>query len=132
MRAQNPKEQAMSELDEHLPELVLDFPELLARVDNDPDLLRELLELFKEESSSLLGSLKEAVTCEDMKRVESAGHMLKGMLANLSATRAVSAASRLEEIGRSGEKSELRDALVVFESEMAVLLPEVDVYLDKA
>jgi HPt (histidine-containing phosphotransfer) domain-containing protein len=69
---------------------------------------------------------------EDLKRVEIAGHTLKGMLANLSATRAVSAASRLEEMGRTGEKSGLKDAFMIFEVEMAVLLPKVDEFLQEA
>jgi chemotaxis protein histidine kinase CheA len=122
----------MVNLSDDSPELVLNFPELLARVDNDRDLLRELLELFKEESSNLLGSLKQAVSHEDMERVQMTGHTLRGMLANLSATRAAAAASRLEEIGTGGDKSELRNALLTFESEMAILLPNVDRYLHDA
>jgi chemotaxis protein histidine kinase CheA len=122
----------MVNLSDDSPELVLNFPELLARVDNDRDLLRELLQLFKEESSNLLGSLKQAVSHEDMERVQMTGHTLRGMLANLSATRAAAAASRLEEIGTGGDKSELRNALLTFESEMAILLPNVDRYLHDA
>jgi HPt (histidine-containing phosphotransfer) domain-containing protein len=122
----------MVNLSDDSPELVLNFPELLARVDNDRELLCELLELFKEESSNLLGSLKKAVSHEDMERVQTTGHTLRGMLANLSATRAAAAASRLEEIGTGGDKSELRNALLTFESEMAILLPNVDRYLHDA
>jgi hypothetical protein len=122
----------MVNLSDDSPELALNFPELLARVDNDRELLCELLELFKEESSNLLGSLKQAVSHEDMERVQTTGHTLRGMLANLSATRAAAAASRLEEIGTGGDKSELRNALLTFESEMAILLPNVDRYLHDA
>jgi two-component system, sensor histidine kinase and response regulator len=122
----------MANLSDDSPELVLNFPELLARVENDRDLLCELLGLFKEESSDLLGSLKQAVSHEDMERVQVTGHTLRGMLANLSATRAAAAASRLEEVGRGREKSELRNALLAFESEMAILLPNVDRYLHGA
>jgi two-component system, sensor histidine kinase and response regulator len=122
----------MVNLSDDSPDLVLNFPELLARVDNDRDLLCELLGLFKEESSDLLGSLKQAVSREDMERVQVTGHTLRGMLANLSATRAAAAASRLEEVGRGREKSELRNALLAFESEMAILLPNVDRYLHDA
>ena len=122
----------MVNLSDDFPDLVLNFPELLARVDNDRDLLCELLGLFKEESSDLLGSLKQAVSHEDMERVQVTGHTLRGMLANLSATRAAAAASRLEEVGRAREKSELKNALLAFESEMAILLPNVDRYLHDA
>jgi HPt (histidine-containing phosphotransfer) domain-containing protein len=112
--------------------LVLNFPELLDRVDNDRDLLCELLGLFKEESSDLLGSLKRAVLDGDMKCVEMTGHTLKGMLANLSAKRGAAAAARIEEIGRARETWKLGDALVAFESEMALLIPNIDLYLEGA
>ena len=111
--------------------LVLDFSELLARVDNDRDLLYELLALFKQESSELLSTLKQAVLEEDMKCVETTGHSLKGMLANLCAKNGAAAAAKLEAIGRAGEKFELKDALRIFESEMALVLPSVDSYLNE-
>ena len=110
---------------------VLNFPELLARVDNDRDLLCELLGLFKQESADLLRTLKQAVLDEDMKCVETTGHTLKGMLASLSAKRGATAAASLEAIGRSGVKSELREALAAFESEITLLLPSIDSYLDE-
>ena len=111
---------------------VLDISELLARVDNDSELARELLGIFKQESLGLLDSLRVAVSEGDLAGVKATGHTLKGMLANLSADRASSAASRLERIGGSVERSELKPALAHLESEMAALLPKLDAYLDEA
>jgi HPt (histidine-containing phosphotransfer) domain-containing protein len=108
---------------------VLNIAELLARTDNDRDLLRELLSLFKEESTNLLISLKEAASCRQMEQVATAAHTLKGMLASLSATRAASAAARIEEVGRSETVSELDVVLAAFDVEMTRLLPKVDSYL---
>ena len=103
----------------------LDISELLSRLDNDQELLRELLQLFKEECPRLMQLLEVAVSKQEMKAVETTSHSLKGMLANLSATRAASAASRLEELSRAGKYSQLKGQLADLQSEVAVLLPEL-------
>ena len=89
----------------------INFPGLLNRVDNDRELMGELFGLFKEELPGLENSLREAARQEDMEVVRTTGHKLKGMLASLSAKRAASAASRLEEIGNQGDKTGLKDGL---------------------
>src|SRR2546427_5398484 len=67
-------------------------------------------------------SLQDAASKEQMKTLETTGHTLKGMLASMSATRAALAASRLQEIGRGGKHSQLKEALAALESEIAVLI----------
>jgi len=109
----------MVEAIDHSAELPLNIGELLSRVDNDQELLRELVQLFKEECP-LMKSLQDAVSKEQMKTLETTGHTLKGMLASMSATRAALAASRLQEIGRGGKHSQLKEALAALESEIAV------------
>ena len=60
-------------------------------------------------------SLQDAVSKEQMKTLETTGHTLKGMLASMSAIRAALAASRLQEIGRGGKHSQLKEALAALE-----------------
>jgi HPt (histidine-containing phosphotransfer) domain-containing protein len=110
-------------------QVILDIPELLARVENDRELLRELLEIFKQECPSLLRVLEEAVARQDMKSIEKTGHTLKGMFATLSASGASSAASTLEHMGRHEEKAGLGEALIVLQSQVAALLGELDTCL---
>ena len=107
----------------------LNIGELRSRVDNDQELLRELVQLFKDECPRLMQSLQDATSKQEMKAVETISHSLKGMFANLSATRAAAAALSLEEIGRTGNNSQLREALAALESEIAVLIPELDACL---
>ena len=111
-------------------ELTLNVSELLSRVDNDQELLRELLQLFKDECPRRMQSLEEAVSGQQMKVVETTSHSLKGMLANLSATRAASAASRLEVLSRAGKLFELKGALADLQSEVAALRPELEMCLE--
>jgi two-component system sensor histidine kinase/response regulator len=106
----------------------VNLPELLARVDNDRDLLCELIEIFREEFPRLLQELQQSVAREDVNKVETASHALKGMLSGLSATRATAITSRLEQMGREGKTSGITEALALLERETADLLPELDAY----
>lgn len=109
--------------------LAVNFPDLLARVDNDHELLRDMLSMFKKDFPCLLQLLQEAVGHEDMKDVETACHTLRGMLLNFSVTRAAVAAARIEEMARQSDKAGLRDALGVFVKEVADLVPELERYV---
>ena len=120
----------MVQATDHSAELTLNVPELLSRVDNDQELMRELLQLFRDECPRLMQLLEAAVSKQEMRAVETTSHSLKGMLANLSATRAASAASSLEKISRAGKLVELKGALAVLQSEVPALLLELETCLD--
>ena len=98
------------------------------RVDNDRDLVRELIVIFKEKFPVLLQVLQAAVAQEDTNRVDITSHSLTGMLSCLSATRAAALASQLEQMGREGKASGMPDVLGLFELESAQLLSELDGY----
>ncbi|HVA94504.1 MAG TPA: Hpt domain-containing protein [Candidatus Dormibacteraeota bacterium] len=110
----------------------VNLPELLVRVDNDRDLLRELIEIFQEDFPRRLQQLQTYVGQRDMNSVETASHGLKGMLSSLSAMRAAAAAARLEQMGREGKMAGLPEALAQFEQEVEGLLPELDGYMMEA
>src|SRR5580698_5701282 len=69
---------SMTEQRDRSSELGVDLPELLARVDNDRDLLSELIGIFKEEFPRLLQELQQSVAGEDVKKVVATSHALKG------------------------------------------------------
>jgi two-component system sensor histidine kinase/response regulator len=106
--------------------LTFDYGELLARVENDRELLRELLEIFKDEFPRQLLSLREAVEAKDGTRVATAAHTLKGMLSNLTATQAATTAGRLEQMGRTGEAAEFAQLFSIFENDARSLLPQLE------
>jgi HPt (histidine-containing phosphotransfer) domain-containing protein len=112
-------------------EPAVNVAELLTRVDNDYELLRELLDIFKVDSPRHLDALREAAAHADLKNVATNGHTLKGMLANLAATRATAAAGQLEHLGRSGDATGLDAALAILEKEMAALMPELEACVTK-
>jgi len=106
--------------------------ELLARVDNDRELLCDLLSIFKREFPDQLTSLQTAVAGNDAAQAARVSHTLKGMLANLTVTKAAASASRLERLARAGENSSLGDALAAFEKDVQGLLPEMESYMAEA
>jgi len=110
----------------------VNLDELLARVENDHELLCELIDIFKEDFPRLMQLLQQSVSRKDMRSVEAASHALKGMLSGLSVTQAAATASRLEEMAREGKTSGLIDVLRLLENEVAGLLPELDGYAEKA
>ena len=107
----------------------VNLQELLARVENDWDLLRELAGIFREDFPKYEEKLREAIAKRDLPRAADAAHALKGMLSNLSATGAAAAASELEQVAKKGRAAELTGALKKFERETAGLLAELDVCL---
>jgi HPt (histidine-containing phosphotransfer) domain-containing protein len=114
---------------EHQTHQVWNLAELLARVDNDLDLLHDLLGIFKEDFPRLKQSLVAAVASGNLKTVGNTSHALKGMFANLGAERAASAAARLEELASTGESGTLQNALDCLDREATSLLPQLDAYM---
>jgi signal transduction histidine kinase/DNA-binding response OmpR family regulator/HPt (histidine-containing phosphotransfer) domain-containing protein len=71
--------------------------------EGEPDILKELIELFLEDVPPQLEALREAEERDDPKSVERIAHTLKGSSSNLGAVRMAAICAELEEIGRSGE-----------------------------
>jgi two-component system, sensor histidine kinase and response regulator len=109
----------------------LNLDELLVRVDNDHDLLRELIAIFKRELPGQMSALRLAVAQNDSKAMEKVGHTLKGMFLNLAAAKAAAAAAQLEELGQAEVTANLEAALVIFEDEVAAVVSELEAYLAK-
>lgn len=110
-------------------EPVWNLAELLERVDNDQELLRDLLNIFKDDFPVTMRSLELAIAAEDLKNSARLGHTLKGMLSSLGGVRTAAAAGKLEVLASTGETASLRGALDVLKCEAASLLPELEAYM---
>ena len=108
---------------------LLDLGELLARVENDRQLMRELMLIFKEEFPRHSQVLREAVASKNANEVASAAHTLKGMLSNMAAAEAAEAAAKLERLGRDGKVEKFDESLANFESIAEELSRQLDSYL---
>lgn len=94
---------------------LIDFEELLERTENDRELMRDLLAIFKDEFPQRLQALSEAVESRNGAKVILEAHALKGMLSNLAAIEVAAAVAELERLARNNETSKLLDSFSRFE-----------------
>ncbi|MBZ0269307.1 Hpt domain-containing protein [bacterium] len=104
---------------------ILDREYLFNIVGQDPELLREIVDLFFESSSEIVEGIHAAVRNADHEALYRDAHQLKGSLANVGAQAAAEAARVLELIGRNGVLSGIEDALSTLDREMERLTPEL-------
>ena len=80
-----------------------------------------MADLFLADCPGLLAQVRAGLATEDRPMLERAAHRMKGSAANLSASRVVAVAGRLEEIGRDGPLSEAAAACAELEGEVVHL-----------
>lgn len=102
---------------------VIDRKELLARLDDDTELLAELVDLFLEDLPARMQGMREALAEDDVERLHELAHALKGSVGNLAATRAMAAATTLNKLARAGEREGLKEAVDRFEADLQQLEP---------
>jgi signal transduction histidine kinase/CheY-like chemotaxis protein len=95
--------------------------EALDRIGGDEELLRDLCNIFLEESPKLMRKLRQAAAAGDSDGVMQAAHSLKGEAGYLSAKGTSHAARQLEEMGHNKDLSRAGDTLAALEREMASL-----------
>jgi PAS domain S-box-containing protein len=108
---------------EEPPVEVLDEALLVSRVDRDPQLLRDLVDLFLEEYPRLVNEIRVALEREDAKSVERGAHSLKGCTGNLAAKTASEAALKLEKLAHAGDLAGAESLLRELESQLLRLKP---------
>lgn len=99
----------------------MDVSAALKRMGGDRSLLSQMAQLFLEDSPGLLDTIAAAIRAGQVTEMQRAAHSLKGLAANFDAHAAVSAASRLEAMGRNGEIHEANDALELLRREVGQL-----------
>jgi HPt (histidine-containing phosphotransfer) domain-containing protein len=89
--------------DDLTPFPAVDYDLLLDRLGGDAELLRELVALYIVEYPKQLAELRSAVDACDLRRVQQAGHKIKGTARNFAAIPAAEAAQALEETKDFGD-----------------------------
>src|SRR5579863_3742001 len=95
--------------------------EVLDRLGDDENLLREMCTIFLDESASLLEKLRQAVSTGKADLIMRTAHALKGEVSYLSASAAVATARRLEDMGHDHDISQAPRVLASLEREMEYL-----------
>jgi CheY-like chemotaxis protein len=84
-------------------EPLFDKAEAMRRVDGDPMLLREMIELFAKEGPAVLADVVRAARAPDAVSLQIAAHTLKGMVGTFGAGALFTAAQELESMARRGD-----------------------------
>ena len=105
--------------------------ELLERLEGDQEILRELLEIFRQDSRSNLEKARSQMAQGEYAGLSRTAHTLKGMLRSLAIAKAAKTAAALEESAGAGHGEQSRELLSRLEKELAGVLPEVEAQLAK-
>jgi CheY-like chemotaxis protein len=81
-------------------ESLVDWSVALQRVEGDRELLREIAEVFLDESAKLLADIRQALDSADAPRLRRAAHTLKGSMVHFVSSEVCEPALRLENMGR--------------------------------
>ncbi len=100
---------------------VIDEETLLAGIDGNRKLLREIVRLFLADYPRRLAEIQQAISRSDGEAVARAAHTLKGSSGNFAARNAFAAAESMETVGKSGDLSSARQTFLALESELALL-----------
>ena len=98
---------------------------LLERVAGDVDLLRELVELFLDDSLGLVDRIRQAVTRKDADDLEKAAHGLKGSVLNFGAKTVADIAQALETMGRNRDITKAQNVVAELEKQIEALRAEL-------
>jgi HPt (histidine-containing phosphotransfer) domain-containing protein len=105
---------------------------MLAAVDHDLELLRELVEIFLAESPGLLAQICTGVKEHRAEPVERNAHSLKGALASFGARRACAVAQQVETRAREARLDDAARLLSALESELVLACQALSDYLREA
>jgi CheY-like chemotaxis protein len=102
---------------------VLDEALFVSHVDGDPQLLRDLVDLFLEECPRLVDEIRFALDRKDAKGVQRGAHSLRGSTSNLGAQMASEAALKLERLAQAGDLRHAESVLQELECQLERLEP---------
>jgi two-component system sensor histidine kinase/response regulator len=105
---------------------VMDEAAVLAGLDGNRGLLRDLARLFLADYPKQLVEIKAAIQGGDAERLRRAAHALKGSVGNFAAQRAFDTALQLEMLGKRGDVAAAQDVCVALEGELSQLSQELE------
>lgn len=96
----------------------MDVQDALSRLDDDHELLRDIIEIYLEDSPPLFDKIRHAVMASDSQTLQRAAHNLKGLAVTLSAADVAATASRLEHMGASNALGDAAATVVELETHL--------------
>ncbi len=113
-------------------DLIMDWSAAVDRIGGREDLLKQMAALFFKETDKLIPALRDAIAQQDMVKVRRVAHSLKGSASCFAAPPAVSAAVRLEFMGRDNDLTGADEAFAVLEREIERLKHALTTFVPSA
>ena len=104
----------------------LDLEKTLEALGDDMELVTELAEILLDDIPRLVEEVERSIAEGDSDGLRHSAHTLKGAASNFNAAATVSAALRLEVMGRDGDLSGAEEALSQLLKETSRLKPELE------
>jgi PAS domain S-box-containing protein len=105
---------------------VIDQSALWQRLEGDSELLRELLEGYRDFCPQVLAELRHAVETRNTVLVQQSAHQIKGVIANFAASEAYSSARDLERSGMNADLTGAPDMLARLEAALVAVDRELE------
>ena len=111
---------------------IIDMEALLAIVNGDRGILRELVDLFLVDLERRISEIREAIYSDNSRQLVQAAHAIKGTSSTYAAMAVTQAARGLQELGESGDLTLADEALVGLEHEVRLLKEALANFFQKA
>ena len=113
-------------------ESIMDWAAAVDRIGGREDLLKQMATIFFKETDKLVPALREAIALRDMVKVRRLAHSIKGSASCFAAPSAVSAAVRLEFMGRDDDLTGADEAYAVLDHEIKRLKQALTTFVSSA
>lgn len=110
---------------------VMDVEDALQRLGHDEDLFAEIAQIYLEDAPAMLQSIHDAASQVDARALRRAAHSLKGLSATLSAHAVAAASYRLEQMGATGNFTDVSPAVAQVDERVDELNAAVREYLKR-
>ncbi len=107
----------------------IDYPEVMARVGDDPEILRAILDAFLQDAPQQVAILQKALRGNDLTLALRQAHTLKGCAANIGASRLRVLAADLEQAIAASDHGSVESLMLAMDNEMALLVEQLPAYL---
>jgi len=109
---------------------IINRESLLERVGGDMDLLKELVELFMDDSLLLVDRIRQSVMRKDADDLEKAAHGLKGSVLNFGAKSVADIAQALETMGRNRDITQAQNVVAELAKQIEAMRAELKAMTD--
>jgi two-component system, sensor histidine kinase and response regulator len=103
-------------------QIAWDPTEALERVGGNEALVRQLVQIFLDESPKQMEKLRDAIKTDDAETVELTAHRLRGELSYFGLPNVAEKAHELERLGRNGGLRNAFELFSVFDAELSASL----------